>query len=192
MIRIERRCRATDELRLGGTASATASSGSINIITTSTSRKLKCDWASSLWWGRWRRRRSRAPQLMEVELVGLIAAAAAELVDHRQADRQIVDCRRRGCAGVANLGESCTSRPLVSRNRMVSGSSVEGTGRARRSPRRSSLCCRPSARKCRGAACPYSRCGRCAGSGGWPSLLNSPTLIAAPSAPDFKSKRRPS
>ena len=34
-------------LRLGGTASATASSGSISIITTSTSRKWRLAWAPS-------------------------------------------------------------------------------------------------------------------------------------------------
>ena len=75
---------SAEVLRLGGTASATASSGSISIITTSTSRKLKVGLrlehlvavvgAAAI---------ADAPQLMEVELVGLGRAAAAELVDRR-------------------------------------------------------------------------------------------------------------
>ena len=63
---------SADELRLGGTASATASSGSISIITTSTRRKLKlaCGLepllhvvaAAAI---------AEPPQLVQVELVGL-------------------------------------------------------------------------------------------------------------------------
>ena len=89
-----------DVLRLGGTASETASSGRVNIISTSTSRKLKRACASRLLVLVGRAAAvADAPQLMEVELVGFGAAAAAELLDRGQADRKVVSSRRRACAG---------------------------------------------------------------------------------------------
>ena len=185
---------SADELRLGGTASATASSGSISIITTSTMRKLKCaSIAARCCGGRRAAAIAEPPQLVEVQLLGLAAAAAAELVDRRQADRQIV----------AVEGQHARRRELRA-NPGPAGPWSGGTGscRDRRSARK---------RPCSAVAAtvmplrvlasatkmPWSwvplfslrsiRSVRCL-----PSWLNSPTLIAAPSAPDFRSKRSPS
>ena len=148
---------SADALRLGGTASATASSGSISIITTSTRRKLRSAWASSICCAvAGAAAIADAPQLVQVELVGLVAAAAAELVDHRQADRQVV----------AVEGERPRGREL-GRNPGPAGPWSAGTGwcRGRRSTRKRP-CSAVAAtdmpavvdlrRKCRGAGCPSS------------------------------------
>ena len=102
-----------DELRLGGTASETASSGRVSIISTSTRRKLKRACASSFWALVGRAAAiADAPQLMEVELVGFGAAAAAELLDRGQADGKVVALEREG-ARDAELGRLLDEPALV-------------------------------------------------------------------------------